>query len=104
VSYASAPVWSAEEYPFYAKCNKKMSPSHLKQHELFHRVSLFLDNALSSDEQQSLQQEIDANPVCLEMLNKEQSFREFVKSRVHRHSAAPNLIQSIREKAGMAPL
>ncbi len=83
---------------------KKMSPTHLKQHELFHRVSLFLDNALSSDEQQSLQQEIDANPVCLEMLNKEQSFREFVKSRVHRHSAAPNLIQSIREKAGMAPL
>jgi hypothetical protein len=81
-----------------------MSPKHFKQQELFQKVSLFLDNALNSEEQASLQRELDSNPACLEMLNKEQSFREFVKSRIHRRSAAPNLIQSIREKVGIAPL
>jgi hypothetical protein len=81
-----------------------MSPQHFKQQELFHKVSLFLDNALSSEEQIALEKEIASNPATLEMLNKEQSFREFVKSRVHRRSAAPNLIQSIREKVGIAPL
>lgn len=81
-----------------------MTPTHFKQQEIFQKVSLFLDNALSQEEQVALQQELDSNPACLEMLNKEQSFREFVKSRIHRRSATPTLIQSIREKAGIAPL
>jgi hypothetical protein len=81
-----------------------MAAKHFTQQDLFQNVSLFLDNALSKEEQVALQNEIDNNPACSEMLNREQCFREFVKSRVQRRSAAPTLIQSIREKAGIAPL
>ena len=77
--------------------------SLINQQELYQRVSMYLDNALNTDEQSALMHEINTNPVCLEMLSKEQNFREFVKSRIHRRTASPALIQAIRDKVRIAP-
>lgn len=71
--------------------------------ELFQKVNLYLDNALSAEEQTALLQEINSNPLSLELLSKEQKFRDFVKTRTERRSASPELIKSIREKIRIAP-
>lgn len=77
--------------------------SFANQQELYQKVCMYLDNALSIEEQNALMSEINTNPACLDMLSKEQNFREFVKSRIHRRSASPALIQAIREKVRIAP-
>ncbi|MFZ4543846.1 MAG: hypothetical protein ACOYOA_07340 [Saprospiraceae bacterium] len=78
--------------------------SHLNNHqELYQMVSMYLDNALSADEQTALMQEINSNPLSLELLSNEQNFRDFVKSRIQRCAASPALIQAIKEKVRIAP-
>lgn len=83
---------------------KKIVMSLTNNHqELFQKVSLYLDNALSAEEQSALMQEINSDPHTLELLSKEQRFRDFVKARTERRSASPALIQAIREKIRIAP-
>lgn len=66
--------------------------------ELVTKVNMYLDNELSKDAERELLREIKQNPVYLEVLSKEQSFREFIKSKVHRRKVSPALIQSIKDK------
>ena len=42
--------------------------------------------------------EIRKNPSFKELLNQEQSFRDFLKSKIHRRKVSPSLIQSIKDK------
>jgi hypothetical protein len=76
----------------------------LSQQELYQRVSMYLDNALNKDEESMLMQEIRNNPSYLDVLSKEQHFREFIKNQVTRRSVSPTLIQSIKEKIRIAPM
>jgi hypothetical protein len=62
------------------------------------RLNLLLDNELTPDAEREMLEEIKSNPEYREMLAKEQSFREFVRSRVHRKTVSPSLILSIKEK------
>lgn len=71
--------------------------------DLFQRVNMYLDNALTPEAERELLMEIKSNPNYLEVLNKEQSFRDFIKSRIHRRKASPALIQSIKDKIRIAP-
>jgi predicted lactoylglutathione lyase len=71
--------------------------------ELFQRVNDYLDNELSPDAERELLTELRQNPAVYDMLNKEQTFREFIKSRIHRRKASPALIQSIKEKIKISP-
>lgn len=65
---------------------------------LMQKVNLYLDNELSREEERALLQEIRQNPAYYEVLHKEQSFREFIKSRLQRRQVSPSLIQSIKAK------
>lgn len=95
-------VFAREQVFLSAK--KQIVMSHLNNHqELYQKVSLYLDNALSADEQLALMQEINSNPHSLELLSKEQRFRDFVKARTERRTASPALIQAIKEKIRIAP-
>jgi len=71
--------------------------------ELVQKVTMYLDNELTQDAERELLKEIKANPAYYEVLSKERSFREFIKSRVHRRKVSPALIQSIKEKIKVAP-
>ncbi len=73
------------------------------QQELIKKVNMYLDNELSKEAERELLQEIKQNPAYFEVLNKEQSFREFIKSKVHRRKVSPALIQSIKEKIRINP-
>ena len=65
---------------------------------LMAKVNMYLDNELSKTEERALLQELKQNPVYFDLLNKEKSFREFLKSRLQRRQVSPSLIQSIKDK------
>ena len=70
---------------------------------LVNKVTMYLDGALSKDAERELLREIKSNPAYMEVLHKEKSFREFVKSRVQRRPVSPALIQSIKERIKITP-
>ena len=55
------------------------------------------------EEERALLQELKQNPVYYKALQKEQSFREFLKSRLQRRQVSPTLIQSIKDKIRSNP-
>ncbi len=62
------------------------------------RMNLLLDNQLTPDMEREMLEEIKTNPSYREMLSQEQSFREFIRSLIHRKKVSPSLVQSIKEK------
>lgn len=66
--------------------------------DLVQKVNMYLDNELSKEAERKLLQEIQSNPSYYEILSKEKSFREFIKSKVHRRKVSPTLIQSIKDQ------
>ncbi len=71
--------------------------------ELVKKVNMYLDNELTKEAERDLLREIKQNPAYLEVLSKEKSFREFIKSKVHRRKVSPALIQSIKDKIRVNP-
>jgi len=71
--------------------------------ELVRKVTMYLDNELSKEAERELLNEIKQNPAYFEVLSKEKSFRDFIKSRVHRRKVSPALIQSIKDKIRITP-
>ncbi|MBK8561787.1 MAG: hypothetical protein IPN76_00145 [Saprospiraceae bacterium] len=67
------------------------------------RLNLLLDNELTPDAERAMLEEINKNPEYREMLAKEQSFREFVRSRVHRKTVSPSLSFPSRRKSTPLP-
>lgn len=65
---------------------------------LIQKVTMYLDNELSEGEERKLLQDIQSNPNYYQILSKEQSFREFIKTKIHRRKPSPALIQSIKER------
>ena len=77
-----------------------MSNQHYQ--ELIHKVTMYLDNELSETEERELLKDIQSNPTYLKVLSQEKSFREFIKSKLHRRKPSPALIKSIKEKINIA--
>lgn len=69
-----------------------------KLQSLIEKINLFLDNGLTEDQETDLLREIQSNPAYLQVLSREQSFREFIKTRIHRRKPSPALIQSIKDR------
>lgn len=72
--------------------------------ELVKKVTMYLDNELSKESERELLKEIKENPKYYEILSKEKSFRDFIKSRVTRRKVSPALIQSIKDKIRITPV
>ncbi|MCB9080975.1 MAG: hypothetical protein H6555_04610 [Lewinellaceae bacterium] len=71
--------------------------------DLVEKVTMLLDNELSEKDQHELLRELQSNPSYFNVLSQEQSFREFIKSKIHRRKPSPALIQSIKDKIRIAP-
>lgn len=69
--------------------------------ELVRKVNMYLDNELTPEAERNLLREIQGNPAYMQILSKEKSFREFIKSRVQRKKISPVLIQSIKDKINL---
>lgn len=68
------------------------------------KVTMYLDNELDERAERELLREIQSNPAYLRVLSQEKSFREFIKTKIHRRKPSPALIQSIKEKIRIAPV
>lgn len=65
----------------------------------FHqKVNMYLDNELSTEAADSFLQEAHQDPGYRRVLQKERSFRDFIKQNVHRPGVTPDFIQSIKDK------
>lgn len=71
--------------------------------DLVKKVTMYLDNELNEGAERELLKEIKANPAYLQVLSQEKSFRDFIKSKIHRRKPSPALIQSIKEKIRISP-
>ncbi len=72
--------------------------SYQNSQDFIQRMNLLLDNELTPDMEREMLEEIKTNKNYRELLSQEKSFREFVRSRIHRKSVSPSLVQSIKEK------
>lgn len=66
--------------------------------ELVQKMTMYLDKELSTQAEKDFLVEINENPSYVEILSKERTFRDFIKSRIQRRKVSPALIQSIKEK------
>ncbi len=74
------------------------------QQDLYQKVTMYLDNELSREAEIELFKELKQNPSYFDLLKQEKSFREFVKSKMHRKKVSPALIQSIKKKIRIHPV
>jgi len=77
--------------------------TEVKIAELTERVKRLVDNQLSKEDEKALLQEIKDNPTVMDILKREQSFKEYLKSKLNRKKVSPNLIQSIKDKIRIVP-
>lgn len=66
------------------------------------RMTLYLDGALTKQEEREFLGGIRKSPECLAQLQKEQSFREFLKKKVSRKNVSPALVKSIKSKLNIS--
>lgn len=67
-----------------------------KHNEIQNRVSLFFDNALGETERKALLTQVDSDPKCSKIFQKEQNYRNFIKNNITRPTVSTDLIQSIK--------
>ena len=75
-----------------------MGNLHSNMDEIQKRVTLYFDNALGETERGELLKQVDLDPKCSKLFNKEKTFREFLKDNVRRPDVSSDLIQNIKNK------
>jgi hypothetical protein len=71
--------------------------------DVFNKINLYLDRAMTQEDEVHFRHELNQNPAVNEALYEEQSFRDLLKNSVHRRTCSPALIQSIKDKIRKAP-
>lgn len=74
-----------------------MNPTSNEQ-EFRRKLTMYLDSALSKEEEREFLAEIKNSPTYVAHLQHEQSFREFLRQKISRKSVSPALIESIKSK------
>jgi hypothetical protein len=62
------------------------------------QVDLYFDKALDGSDEQKFLNTISQNQDCKKVFEQEQSYRNFIKTKVHRPSVSPDFIRSIKDK------
>ncbi len=66
--------------------------------DFLNKVAMYLDGALSTEQERDLLAEIRKSPERLEKFKIEKSFREFLRDKVNRRAVSPTLVNAIKEK------
>jgi len=62
------------------------------------KVDLYFDKALNGSDEQEFLNTVRQNQDCKKVFEQEQSYRNFIKTKVHRPSISPDFIRSIKDK------
>lgn len=68
------------------------------EQEFKHTLVMYLDGALNSEDARDFLSEVRNSPKYLAELQKEQSFREFLRKKVHRKEVSPALVARIKSQ------
>jgi len=66
--------------------------------DLTNKVNMYLDNALSNEEQMKLLNQMQDDPSFNALLTKEKSFRKLIKNNMPRRKVSDDLIKGIMRK------
>ncbi len=75
-----------------------MSDHNYNNQDLTNKVNMYLDNALSREDESQFLNQMQDNPSFNEILVKEKSFRKLIKNNVPRRKVSKDLIQGIMRK------
>ena len=78
-----------------------MSDHNYNNQDLTNKVNMYLDNALSSEDESKFLNQMQDNPSFNEILVKEKSFRKLIKNNVPRRKVSKDVIQGIMRKISM---
>jgi len=71
--------------------------------ELTKRVRMLVDNELTKEDERQLLNEIKDNPSIMDILKREQTFKDYLKSKLVKKKVSPSLIQGIKDKIRIMP-
>lgn len=77
--------------------------TEVKIQELTKRVRMLVDNELTKEAENQLLEEIQDNPSIMDILKREQSFKDYLKSKLVKKKVSPTLIQNIKDKIRVLP-
>jgi len=77
--------------------------TEVKIQELTKRVRMLVDNELTKEDERALLKEIKDNPSIMDLLKREQSFKNFLKAKLVKKKVSPTLIQNIKDKIRIMP-
>ena len=77
--------------------------TEIKIQELTKKVRMLVDNELTKEDERALLKEIKDNPSAMDLLKREQSFKDFLKAKLVKKKVSPTLIQSIKDKIRIMP-
>jgi len=77
--------------------------TEVKIQELTKRVRMLVDNELTKEDERQLLDEIKDNPSIMDILKREQSFKDYLKSKLVKKKVSPSLIQGIKDKIRIMP-
>ncbi len=77
--------------------------TEIKIQELTKKVRMLVDNELTKEDERQLLEEIKDNPTIMDLLKREQSFKDYLKAKLVKKKVSPSLIQSIKDKIRIMP-
>ena len=77
--------------------------TEIKIQELTQKARMLVDNELTKEDERALLKEIKDNPTIMDFLKREQSFKNYLKSKLVKKKVSPTLIQSIKDKIRIMP-
>lgn len=75
----------------------------LNEADFNQRLSLFLDNELSKEEERDFLTLLQKSPELLAKFTQEKNFHAFLRSKIQRKPVSPLLVQNIKAKIQLAP-
>jgi hypothetical protein len=66
--------------------------------DLRKRIALYFDNELCQSEKSTLLEQVNQDPACCTMFEKEKTFREFIKNNISRPQVSSELIFNLKSK------
>ena len=77
--------------------------TEIKIQEMTKKVRMLVDNELTKEDERELLKEIKDNPTIMDLLKREQSFKDYLKAKMVKKKVSPTLIQSIKDKIRIMP-
>jgi anti-sigma factor RsiW len=62
------------------------------------KINLFIDNELSADERESVESQLECDPLCHSLYESELKFKDFVKTNFKRSSLSDDWVQNIKKQ------